>query len=239
MCHLNLKTYSPLLFVPINHFMFSYDSYFLSSRFASAAATLPFHTRSSFFHFTVYRKICYMDNIQPGTGLTDWATCLLRDNFHADLGNIFDNTASEVEEYLYKSLDLTNSMFWLWSQLIHHLYIQQDMSIMDSPAARMAMVSDSPNPSLRSRTTVTTECDSCISTISVTCSHFLSTNFISVGKWFPLLPEINLCLLDMLVVEQLPIHVFPGHTLSVYQRVLPLSPAYYTAVIMAAEIWNS
>ncbi|XP_019120589.2 1-phosphatidylinositol 4,5-bisphosphate phosphodiesterase eta-2a isoform X2 [Larimichthys crocea] len=51
---------------------------------------------------------------------------------------------------------------------------------MDSVAARMAMVTDSPNPSLRSRTTVTTDGDSFVSTASLPCSHFLSANVINV-----------------------------------------------------------
>ncbi|KAM9343070.1 1-phosphatidylinositol 4,5-bisphosphate phosphodiesterase eta-2a [Pholidichthys leucotaenia] len=51
---------------------------------------------------------------------------------------------------------------------------------MESVAARMAMVTDSPNPSLRSRTTVTTDGESFVSTASLPCSHFLSANFISV-----------------------------------------------------------
>ncbi|XP_041801825.1 1-phosphatidylinositol 4,5-bisphosphate phosphodiesterase eta-2a [Chelmon rostratus] len=51
---------------------------------------------------------------------------------------------------------------------------------MDSVAARMAMVTDSPNPSLRSRTTVTTDGDSFVSTASLPCSHFLSANIIGV-----------------------------------------------------------
>ncbi|XP_071331181.1 1-phosphatidylinositol 4,5-bisphosphate phosphodiesterase eta-2a [Trachinotus anak] len=51
---------------------------------------------------------------------------------------------------------------------------------MESVAARMAMVTDSPNPSLRSRTTVTTDGDSFVSTASLPCSHFLSANFIGV-----------------------------------------------------------
>uniref|UniRef100_UPI0037E8721B 1-phosphatidylinositol 4,5-bisphosphate phosphodiesterase eta-2a n=1 Tax=Semicossyphus pulcher TaxID=241346 RepID=UPI0037E8721B len=44
----------------------------------------------------------------------------------------------------------------------------------------MAMVTDSPNPSLRSRTTVTTDGDSFVSTASLPCSHFLSANVINV-----------------------------------------------------------
>ncbi|XP_070695262.1 1-phosphatidylinositol 4,5-bisphosphate phosphodiesterase eta-2a [Pempheris klunzingeri] len=51
---------------------------------------------------------------------------------------------------------------------------------MESVAARMAMVTDSPNPSLRSRTTVTTDGDSFVSTASLPCSHFLSANVINV-----------------------------------------------------------
>ncbi|XP_061591563.1 1-phosphatidylinositol 4,5-bisphosphate phosphodiesterase eta-2a [Cololabis saira] len=51
---------------------------------------------------------------------------------------------------------------------------------MESVAARMAMVTDSPNPSLRSRTTVTTDEDSFVSTASLPCSHFLSANIIAV-----------------------------------------------------------
>nr|XP_020476466.1 1-phosphatidylinositol 4,5-bisphosphate phosphodiesterase eta-2-like isoform X1 [Monopterus albus] len=51
---------------------------------------------------------------------------------------------------------------------------------MEAVAARMAMVTDSPNPSLRSRTTVTTDGDSFVSTASLPCSHFLSANIISV-----------------------------------------------------------
>ncbi|GLD45574.1 1-phosphatidylinositol 4,5-bisphosphate phosphodiesterase eta-2 [Lates japonicus] len=53
---------------------------------------------------------------------------------------------------------------------------------MESVAARMAMVTDSPNPSLRSRTTVTTDGDSFVSTASLPCSHFLSANVITVGS---------------------------------------------------------
>ncbi|CAJ1055158.1 1-phosphatidylinositol 4%2C5-bisphosphate phosphodiesterase eta-2a isoform X2 [Xyrichtys novacula] len=44
----------------------------------------------------------------------------------------------------------------------------------------MAMVTDSPNPSLRSRTTVTTDGDSFVSTASMPCSHFLSANVINI-----------------------------------------------------------
>lgn len=44
----------------------------------------------------------------------------------------------------------------------------------------MALVTDSPNPSLKSRTTVTTDGDSFISSASVPCSHFLSANVINV-----------------------------------------------------------
>ncbi|XP_023187101.1 1-phosphatidylinositol 4,5-bisphosphate phosphodiesterase eta-2 isoform X2 [Xiphophorus maculatus] len=51
---------------------------------------------------------------------------------------------------------------------------------MESVAARMAMVTDSPNPSLKSRTTVTTDEDSFVSTSSLPCSHFLSANFTAV-----------------------------------------------------------
>ncbi|XP_026187916.1 1-phosphatidylinositol 4,5-bisphosphate phosphodiesterase eta-2a isoform X2 [Mastacembelus armatus] len=51
---------------------------------------------------------------------------------------------------------------------------------MEAVAARMAMVTDSPNPSLRSRTTVTTDRDSFVSTASLPCSHFLSANAIRV-----------------------------------------------------------
>ncbi|KAG7521126.1 hypothetical protein JOB18_043112 [Solea senegalensis] len=51
---------------------------------------------------------------------------------------------------------------------------------MESVAARMAMVTDSPNPSLRSRTTVTTDGDSFVSTTSLPCCHFLSANVINV-----------------------------------------------------------
>ncbi|XP_028266836.1 1-phosphatidylinositol 4,5-bisphosphate phosphodiesterase eta-2a isoform X2 [Parambassis ranga] len=51
---------------------------------------------------------------------------------------------------------------------------------MESVAARMAMVTDSPNPSLRSRTTVTTDGDSVMSSGSFLCSHFLSANLICV-----------------------------------------------------------
>ncbi|KAM4563392.1 1-phosphatidylinositol 4,5-bisphosphate phosphodiesterase eta-2a [Odontesthes bonariensis] len=51
---------------------------------------------------------------------------------------------------------------------------------MESVAARMAMLTDSPNPSLRSTTTVTTDDDSYVSTVSVSCSHFLSANVITV-----------------------------------------------------------
>ncbi|KAM7411003.1 hypothetical protein PAMA_021129 [Pampus argenteus] len=51
---------------------------------------------------------------------------------------------------------------------------------MDVVAARMAMVTDSPNPSLRSRTTVTTDGDSFVSTVSLPCSHFLSASIIGV-----------------------------------------------------------
>ncbi|XP_044208163.1 1-phosphatidylinositol 4,5-bisphosphate phosphodiesterase eta-2a isoform X2 [Thunnus albacares] len=51
---------------------------------------------------------------------------------------------------------------------------------MEVVAARMAMVTDSPNPSLRSRTTVTTDGDSFVSTASLPCSHFLSANVINV-----------------------------------------------------------
>ncbi|KAK2850818.1 hypothetical protein Q5P01_007094 [Channa striata] len=46
----------------------------------------------------------------------------------------------------------------------------------------MAMVTDSPNPSLKSRTTVTTDGDSFVSTASLPCSHFLSANVIAVGE---------------------------------------------------------
>lgn len=53
---------------------------------------------------------------------------------------------------------------------------------MEAVAARMAMVTDSPNPSLRSRTTVTTDEDSFVSTASVPCSHFLSANTVAVGE---------------------------------------------------------
>lgn len=62
--------------------------------------------------------------------------------------------------------------------------VHQPAALMDSVAARMAMVTDSPNPSLKSRTTVTTDGDSFISTASVPCSHFLSANLINVGRWF-------------------------------------------------------
>lgn len=55
-------------------------------------------------------------------------------------------------------------------------------ALMDSVAARMAMVTDSPNPSLKSRTTVTTDGESFVSTASIPCDHFLSANVISVGK---------------------------------------------------------
>ncbi|XP_068588838.1 1-phosphatidylinositol 4,5-bisphosphate phosphodiesterase eta-2a [Cebidichthys violaceus] len=51
---------------------------------------------------------------------------------------------------------------------------------MAAVAARMAMVTDSPNLSLRSRTTVTTDGDSFVSTASLPCSHFLSANVINV-----------------------------------------------------------
>ncbi|XP_063747166.1 1-phosphatidylinositol 4,5-bisphosphate phosphodiesterase eta-2a isoform X2 [Eleginops maclovinus] len=51
---------------------------------------------------------------------------------------------------------------------------------MESVAARMAMDTDSPNLSLRSRTTVTTDRDSYVSTASLPCSHFLSANVINV-----------------------------------------------------------
>ncbi|XP_036960039.1 1-phosphatidylinositol 4,5-bisphosphate phosphodiesterase eta-2a isoform X4 [Acanthopagrus latus] len=51
---------------------------------------------------------------------------------------------------------------------------------MDSVAARMAMVTDSPNLSLRSRTTMTTDGDSFVSSSSLPCSHFLSANVINV-----------------------------------------------------------
>ncbi|KAF7210546.1 transcript variant X3 [Nothobranchius furzeri] len=51
---------------------------------------------------------------------------------------------------------------------------------MESVAARIAMVTDSPNPSLRSRTTVTTDEDSFVSAVSLPCSHFLSANIIAV-----------------------------------------------------------
>lgn len=51
---------------------------------------------------------------------------------------------------------------------------------MESVAARMAMDTDSPNLSLRSRTTVTTDGDSYVSTSSLPCSHFLSANVINV-----------------------------------------------------------
>ncbi|XP_033943743.1 1-phosphatidylinositol 4,5-bisphosphate phosphodiesterase eta-2a isoform X2 [Pseudochaenichthys georgianus] len=51
---------------------------------------------------------------------------------------------------------------------------------MESVAARMAMDTDSPNLSLRSRTTVTTDGDSYMSTSSLPCSHFLSANVINV-----------------------------------------------------------
>ncbi|XP_043952729.1 1-phosphatidylinositol 4,5-bisphosphate phosphodiesterase eta-2a isoform X2 [Gambusia affinis] len=51
---------------------------------------------------------------------------------------------------------------------------------MESVAARMAMVTDSPNPSLKSRTTMTTDEDSFVSTSSLPCSHFLSGNFTAV-----------------------------------------------------------
>ncbi|XP_029362510.1 1-phosphatidylinositol 4,5-bisphosphate phosphodiesterase eta-2a isoform X3 [Echeneis naucrates] len=51
---------------------------------------------------------------------------------------------------------------------------------MDSVAARMAMVTDSPNPSLRSKTTVMTDGDSFVSTASLPCSHFLSASVINV-----------------------------------------------------------
>uniref|UniRef100_A0A8C2WHC8 Phosphoinositide phospholipase C n=1 Tax=Cyclopterus lumpus TaxID=8103 RepID=A0A8C2WHC8_CYCLU len=51
---------------------------------------------------------------------------------------------------------------------------------MEAVAARMAMVTDSPNLSLRSRTTVTTDGDSFVSTASLPCGHFLSANVINV-----------------------------------------------------------
>ncbi|XP_029975668.1 1-phosphatidylinositol 4,5-bisphosphate phosphodiesterase eta-2a isoform X2 [Salarias fasciatus] len=51
---------------------------------------------------------------------------------------------------------------------------------MQAVDARMAMLMDSPNPSLRSRTTVTADEDSFVSSASLPCSHFLSANFISV-----------------------------------------------------------
>ncbi|KAK2898108.1 hypothetical protein Q8A73_014488 [Channa argus] len=44
----------------------------------------------------------------------------------------------------------------------------------------MAMVTDSPNPSLKSRATVTTDGDSFVSTASLPCSHFLSANVVTV-----------------------------------------------------------
>ncbi|KAM4610732.1 1-phosphatidylinositol 4,5-bisphosphate phosphodiesterase eta-2a [Polymixia lowei] len=51
---------------------------------------------------------------------------------------------------------------------------------MESVAARIAMVTDSPNPSLRSRVTVTSDGDSYVSTASLPCCHFLSANVIHV-----------------------------------------------------------
>lgn len=60
---------------------------------------------------------------------------------------------------------------------VHHL-----PAAMESVAARMAMVTDSPNPSLKSRTTVTTDGDSFVSTASLPCSHFLSTNIVNIGE---------------------------------------------------------
>ncbi|KAF3696408.1 hypothetical protein EXN66_Car012086 [Channa argus] len=54
---------------------------------------------------------------------------------------------------------------------------------MEAMAARMAMVTDSPNPSLKSRATVTTDGDSFVSTASLPCSHFLSANVVTVGTY--------------------------------------------------------
>eukprot|EP00064_Thunnus_orientalis_P009353 superscaffoldBa00001182_g9377 len=62
---------------------------------------------------------------------------------------------------------------------------------MEVVAARMAMVTDSPNPSLRSRTTVTTDGDSFVSTASLPCSHFLSANVINVGMLRGTVKRIN------------------------------------------------
>ncbi|TNN46863.1 hypothetical protein EYF80_042919 [Liparis tanakae] len=53
---------------------------------------------------------------------------------------------------------------------------------MEAVAARMAMVTDSPNLSLRSRTTVTTDGESYVSSASLACSHFLSANVINVEQ---------------------------------------------------------
>ncbi|XP_062418952.1 LOW QUALITY PROTEIN: 1-phosphatidylinositol 4,5-bisphosphate phosphodiesterase eta-2 [Pungitius pungitius] len=51
---------------------------------------------------------------------------------------------------------------------------------MEAVAARVAMVTNSPNLSLRSRTTVATDGESFVSTASLPCGHFLSTNAINV-----------------------------------------------------------
>ncbi|XP_078144339.1 1-phosphatidylinositol 4,5-bisphosphate phosphodiesterase eta-2a [Centroberyx gerrardi] len=62
------------------------------------------------------------------------------------------------------------------SALVHHF----TSPVMESVAARIAMVTDSPNPSLRSRVTVMTDGDSFVSTASLPCCHFLSANIIHV-----------------------------------------------------------
>lgn len=62
---------------------------------------------------------------------------------------------------------------------------------MEAVAARRAVVTNSPNLSLRSRTTVATDGDSFVSTSSLLCGHFLSTNAINMGK----------CLLNGVVVR--------------------------------------
>nr|XP_040048517.1 1-phosphatidylinositol 4,5-bisphosphate phosphodiesterase eta-2a isoform X2 [Gasterosteus aculeatus aculeatus] len=51
---------------------------------------------------------------------------------------------------------------------------------MEAVAARRAVVTNSPNLSLRSRTTVATDGDSFVSTSSLLCGHFLSTNAINM-----------------------------------------------------------
>lgn len=92
---------------------------------------------------------------------------------------------------------------------------------MEPGAAGYSTVNESPNLSLRSGTTMTTDADSFLSVATLPCRHFLSANVINVGKFSPLfLLELRAgCWLAWFCLGSAPLFTsVPVHTVTILSR---------------------